>query len=124
MKRVLIAEDESFIAELYKTNLESAGISTGIAHDGEEAVNMIKKSKPELLLLDLLMPKMDGFAVLEWLKENKKKGNPLPVIIVTNLSQKLSQKRCEELGVADYIVKSDVGIDEILTIVKKYLKKK
>lgn len=124
MTRVLIAEDEKFIANLYKLNLENAGISVAIAGDGAEAVKMIQKSKPELLLLDLLMPKMDGFAVLEWLKDNKKKGYAVPVVIVTNLSQKLNQKRCEELGAADYVVKSDVGVDEILNIVKKHLKKK
>ena len=124
MTRVLIAEDESFIANLYKLNLESAGISTSIAENGEEAVKAIKKSKPDLLLLDLLMPTMDGFAVLEWIRDNRKKGYTMPIIIVTNLSQKLNKKKCEDLGAVDYIVKSDVQMDEVLKIVQKFLGKK
>ena len=73
MKRVLIAEDEQLLAELYKTNLESEDFAVDVVFDGKAAIDKMKKRSPDLLLLDLLMPGTDGFAVLEWLHEKHKK---------------------------------------------------
>lgn len=122
MPSILIAEDEPFIAELYKDNLEAAGMSASIAKNGNEAIARLQKGKYDLLLLDLLMPTTDGFAVLEWLQAHEK--HALPVIVLSNLSQKLNQGRCEKLGASDYIVKSDVEIDDVIAAVKKHLRKK
>lgn len=122
MTKVLIAEDAAFIADLYKANLESEGMSVSVAKDGKDAIKRLQKAAPDVMLLDLLMPEVDGFAVLEWMKERK--GPRIPVVVLTNLSQKMSQKRCKELGAADFVVKSDVEVEELMAIIRRCIAKK
>ena len=121
MTHILIAEDEKFIAELYKTNLQEAGFSVDIVHDGKQAMASLKRKKPDLLLLDLLMPGTDGFAVLEWIKESKDSGK-YPIIVLTNLSQELSHEKCRKLGARQCIVKSDIDIDTLIDSIKKIVR--
>ena len=121
MTKVLIAEDAGFLSDLYKINLESQGMTVSVVKDGKELVKRLKKAMPDIVLLDLLMPLMDGFAVLEWMQERK--GPRIPVIVLTNLSQKMSQKRCKDLGAVDFIVKSDVEVDDILAVIRKHVGK-
>ena len=124
MLKILIAEDETFIANLYKEELEAQHMQITIVYDGKEAVRQLAEQKFDLVLLDLLMPEADGFAVLEWLQKHKTKNGNIPVIVLTNLDQKLYRKKCEQLGACAYIVKSDVEAAEIVALVKKYLLKK
>ena len=123
MKHILIVEDEKFIAELYKSNLEECGYSVAIAPDGAKGIAALRRSKPDILLLDLLLPGTDGFAVMEWIKEQPKHTGKYPVIVITNLSQKLSHEKCKKLGATECIVKSDIDIDDLIAIVKKLLRK-
>jgi len=117
-KKILIAEDDSFLMKMYKLNLDQSGWEIEIVEDGEKAIASMDKSKPDILLLDLLMPKVDGFAVLEHVNEKEYK---FPVIIMSNLSQEVDQQKCKDLGAKDYFVKSDMDIDQLLTRVKKYI---
>ena len=119
-RKILIAEDEQFIANLYKIELEQqAGVEVKVALNGKEALEMIKKEKFSLLLLDLLMPDMDGFEVLAALKKDHIR---IPVtVVLTNLSQDIDRKKCKELGAEDYIIKSETSADELWEKVKKYL---
>ena len=119
-RKILIAEDEAFIANLYKIELEQqAGVEVKVALNGKEALEMIKKEKFSLLLLDLLMPDMDGFEVLAALKKDHIR---IPVtVVLTNLSQDIDRKKCKELGAEDYIIKSETSADELWEKVKKYL---
>lgn len=123
MTHILIAEDEGFIANLYKRNLEAEKMSVTVSRDGKEALEELQKARPDLLLLDLLMPETDGFAVLAWIKRNRKKGYDMPVIVLTNLGQKLNQKKCMQMGAAGYIVKSDVDVENVVALVRKHLQK-
>ena len=118
MKKVLITEDDQFLIKMYKLNLEQEGIEIDIAKNGEEAIAAMDKEQPSLLLLDLLMPKVDGFSVLEHYKE---KAYDFPVIILSNLSQDVDREKCKELGAKDYFVKSDTDIEELVNMVKKYI---
>lgn len=120
-KKILVAEDDQFLIKMYKINLEQEGLEITIAKNGEEAIAEMDKDQPALLILDLLMPKVDGFAVLEHVKE---KGYTFPVIILSNLSQEVDQKKCEELGAVGYFVKSDTDIEDLVKKVKSYLSSK
>ncbi|HAI98058.1 TPA: two-component system response regulator [Candidatus Peribacteria bacterium] len=111
-KSILIAEDEEFIANLYKLNLERHGVDVDIVADGAAAIDAIDAKQPDILLLDLLMPNKNGYQVLEHIRQ---KGYAFPVIILTNLSQDIDRRKCEDLGVKDYLVKSDLTVEELWT---------
>ena len=96
-----------------------SGFETKNAFDGQEALEIIAKEKFDLILLDLLMPKIDGFAVLA---ELKKKGDTTPVIVATNLNQAEDVSRVFELGCTNYYVKADTTLDQIVENVKKTIK--
>ena len=117
-KKILIAEDEEFIANLYKINLEKYGADIEVVLDGKAAIESIEHAKPDLLLLDLLMPGTDGFQVLEHVKE---RGYGFPIIILTNLSQEIDKKKCQELGAKDFFVKSDLSVEELWSKLSDYL---
>ena len=122
MAVVLITEDEDFLVRTLQDNLTAEGITVDIAKDGEEAIKKIAENKPDLILLDLLMPKKDGFYVLEELKKNPK-WKLIPVIILSNLGEDKEIKRAMDMGANDYFVKSQHPIDEVVKKVKEYLKK-
>ncbi len=115
IKKILIAEDEHPIANALSLKLQSAGYETVVVYDGEAAISQIKSDKFDLILLDLMMPKKDGFAVLEELKKAK---ITIPIIVSTNLSQEEDKKRALSLGAKDYFVKSDITLSEIVEKIK------
>lgn len=110
-KKILIAEDEKALARALELKLTSAGFIISVAHDGEEALAKILAEKFDLVLLDLVMPKKDGFSVLENLKA---KGNTTPVIVSSNLSQEEDFQKAKSLGAVDYFIKSDTPLSEIV----------
>lgn len=115
---ILLAEDDSFLAETIQLALTEHGMNVRVAENGEEAVTAMDESKPDLLLLDLLMPKKDGYGVLYHVKE---KGYAFPVIIMSNLSDELDKEKCLSLGAKDFFVKSDMDEDELWPTIEKYL---
>ncbi len=120
MNKVLIVEDEEFLASALKDNLELEGCAIDVAYNGEEAMERIRKSRPNLILLDLLMPKKDGFYVLEELKKNDE-WKLIPVIVLSNLGGDADIKRALDMGANDYFVKSQHPIEEVVEKVKTYL---
>lgn len=118
MKKILIAEDEKPLARVLSLKLNSAGYETTIVFDGEEALAVLAKQSFDLIILDLVMPKVDGFNVLS---ELYKTGNKTPVIVASNLSQNEDTEKAKKLGAVDYFVKSDVSLVEIVDKVKQYL---
>jgi DNA-binding response OmpR family regulator len=120
MNYVLIAEDEDSLKMALKDSLTSEGCTVDTVSNGEEALEKIKKKKPNLVLLDLLMPKKDGFYVLEQMKKNPE-WKFIPVIVLSNLGEDSSIKRALEMGADDYFVKSQHPIQEITEKVKDYL---
>lgn len=119
-KRVLIAEDEEFIAALYKLNLEQKGVEVTLVYNGRQVIDTLKTLKPDLLLLDLMMPEMDGFEVLERLQKNKP-AKACPIIVLTNLSQQVDRAKCQEMGAKDFIVKSETSADDLWIKICPYL---
>ncbi len=120
MNHVLIVEDEESLTRALKDNLESAGYSVSVAKDGEAVFTEITKKKPALILLDLLIPKKNGFDVLKEIKANPEL-NLIHVIILSNLGEDSEIKRGIELGASDYFVKSQHPIQEIIEKVEEYL---
>lgn len=120
MNRVLIVEDEEFLVRTLEDNLISEGFEVDSAMDGETALEKIEKNKPNLILLDLLLPKKDGFYVLNQVKQNLE-WKLIPVIVLSNLGGDTEIKQALELGADDYFVKSQHPIQEVVEKVKKYL---
>ena len=110
-KRILIIEDERAMARALQLKLQHAGFEAETAENGEEGLSLLEKSAYNLVLLDLVMPKMDGFAVLEAMKAN---GVNVPVIILSNLSQAEDEKRARDLGAKDFFIKSNTPIADIV----------
>ncbi|MCD4705249.1 response regulator [bacterium] len=116
-KKILVVEDERALAKVLKLKLEKSGFEIFNAFNGQEALDIVKKQKIDLILLDLVMPKMDGFGFLEEFSKLKKKK--VKVIITSNLSQDDDIKKAKDLGVLDFLVKSNISIADIIKKVKK-----
>jgi CheY-like chemotaxis protein len=120
MPKVLIAEDDKFISSAYRVKLSKAGYDLKLVQDGKEAIKALEDFSPDLIILDLIMPNMDGFAVLKEIK-NSEELKDIPVLVSSNLGQKEDVERAEKLGASDYIVKSDLSMDTVVEKVKKLI---
>lgn len=109
-KRILVAEDEAFLRDIIHITLSDHDLDVSLASNGEEAIKAIEQMLPDMLLLDLLMPKSDGYAVLRHIRENR---YDFPVIVLSNLSDPAEQAKCVELGACDFIIKSNLDEDQI-----------
>jgi len=119
-KKVLIVEDDPFIADVYVLKLESEGYDVETAEDGLIGLKKIKQKKYDIILLDILMPNMDGFKVLEQIKMNPEVSK-IPVVILTNLSQKKDIQKGLDLGATDYIIKTKFTPSEVVKTINKVL---
>lgn len=120
--KILVAEDDVFLIKIYQAKLTKAGFEVKIAADGEEVGKILQTFIPDVILLDLIMPKMDGFAVLSQLKSTEQYKH-IPVIITSNLSQLEDKQKALDMGAAEYLVKSDISIQGVVDKIKSYLKK-
>ena len=113
MKSVLIAEDDKFLASAYKVKLSKQNLGVTVVSDGVEAMNFLQENIPDLVILDLVMPKKDGFTVLKEMKADEKlKG--IPVVVASNLGQKEDIDKARQFGADDYIVKTDLSMKELI----------
>ncbi len=119
MARILIVEDNQKLLKMNRDQLEKAGYDVETALNGEQAIAMMDKKKIDLLLLDLLMPKVNGFGVMIHAREKK---YTFPILILTNLSQKIDRRECEKLGAIEFMVKSDNDIQDIVEKVRTILR--
>lgn len=118
MLRILITEDNQKLLKMSRQILEEAGYEVEAALNGEEAIAMMDSKKIDLLLLDLLIPKVNGFGVMVHVREKK---YTFPIIVLTNLSQKIDRKECKELGATDFLVKSDTDLPNVVEKVREFL---
>jgi len=118
---LLIVEDDVFLADLYKTKFELEGFNILVAYDGEKGLDLAKKNRPALILLDLVLPKLSGFQVLESLKAESDYA-AIPVILLTNLSQKSDVDKGLKMGADDYLIKAHFMPSEVVGKIKKILK--
>jgi len=119
--KVALIEDEEVLLNVLKDKLEKEGFEVYPAVDGEDGLGVIKDKQPDIILLDILMPKMDGFTVLKKLKENPETKN-VPVLLLTNLGQDEDVKKGNELGAVGYLVKANITPSEVVDKVKSLMK--
>jgi two-component system, OmpR family, phosphate regulon response regulator PhoB len=120
MPKIVCAEDDKLISTSLVEGFTAAGFEVTAAHDGEEAVEKIKEVKPDVVLLDIMMPKLDGYGVVWELKANPETANT-PVVMLTNLSDAETLSKILEAGVTDYMLKSEQTIDQIIAKVNEVL---
>ncbi len=119
-KRILLVEDDIALADVYQARLEIEGFEVKQVNNGEDALSAAVEFKPELILLDAMMPKISGFDVLDILRNTPDTTN-IKVIMLTALSQPKDRERAENLGVDDYLVKSQVVIGDVIERVRHHL---
>jgi DNA-binding response OmpR family regulator len=118
MKKVLVVEDDTYLANAYRVKLTKAGFDVQLAYDGDEAIDKVATFNPSIILLDLVMPKKDGFATLAELKANEQ-WKKIPVIVASNLGQKEDIEKAKKIGATDFFVKSDISLNEIIEKINK-----
>jgi len=119
-KKILLVEDEDLIIKLLQKKLISEGYDVTIASDGEEGMKAIRQNKPELVLLDIVMPKKGGFEVLEEINQDINLRD-IPVIIISNSGQPMELDRAQRLGVKDWLIKTEFDPKEVLEKVVKQI---
>lgn len=116
--KILFIEDDRVLCEAISQKLIKEGFEIIIAYNGEEGLAKISSEKPNLILLDILMPKMDGITMLEKLRDS---GDETPVIILTNLESKEKIAQSARSGVSGYLIKSNYSLSDIVSLIKKSL---
>jgi DNA-binding response OmpR family regulator len=119
-KTILIVEDDDNLANVYITRLQAEGFSAKRVPNGEEALSAALASKPDLILLDVMMPKVSGFDVLDILRNTPETAD-VKIIMLTALSQEADKDRAKSLGVDDYLIKSQVVIADVVDRIKELL---
>lgn len=121
-EKILIIEDEEIMINLLQKKLTKEGYEVSITRNGEQGLKAMREARPDLILLDIIMPKMGGFEVLEEMTGDKKLKD-IPVIIISNSGQPVELSRARELGVQDWLVKTDFNPQEVIDKVNKQFNK-
>lgn len=119
-RKILLVEDDTALASVYRSRLELEGFDVCEANNGEDALSLAVSEHPDLILLDVMMPKISGFDVLDILRNTPETTN-IRVVMLTALSQPKDKERAEQLGVDDYLVKSQVVIGDVVERVRYHL---
>ncbi len=119
--KILIIEDDPFLSSMYITKLEKSGYETLACEDGQKGWELVQEEKPDLVLLDILLPKMSGFEVLKRMRASSKLKD-IPVILLTNLGQKSDIDEGLKLGAVDYLIKAHFTPTEVVKKIEKALK--
>ncbi|MEK7643546.1 MAG: response regulator [Patescibacteria group bacterium] len=118
--KILLIEDDKFLIKLYSDKLTREGFEVSMAITGEEGLSKVKSEKPELILLDVILPQKNGFDILSALKLDSTTKS-IPVVMLTNLGQESDVKTGLELGAVDYLVKTDFSITRLPEVVRKHI---
>lgn len=119
-KTVLLAEDDILICQAYKYGLEGQGFDVIIVNNGEDAIKMAKKKKPNLILLDILMPIKNGFEAAEEIKNDSELAD-IPIIILSNIMEDTDIDKGNKIGISEYFVKSNLTMKEVISKIRKYV---
>ena len=119
-KKILLVEDDEMLSQVYRSRFEIEGFDVKEVYNGEDALSAAISFKPDIILLDAMMPRISGFDVLDILRNTPETAN-IAIIMLTALSQPRDKERAESLGVDDYLVKSQVVIGDVVSRVKKHL---
>ncbi len=123
MAKILLVEDDIFLSSLLKNRLLKEGLEVSLAQDGEEAIKLLKDEKPNLILLDLILPKKSGFEVMEEIRSNPiLQIKETPIVIISNLGQETDIERGEKLGAVEYFIKAKTSLDDLVKKIKEFIK--
>lgn len=117
-KQILLIEDDPIILRMYSTKLTNSGFLVKEAADGQSALDLIGSFRPDIILLDLMLPKVDGFGFLE---KSKDVLSGIPVIILSNLSQESDKNRAKLYGAVDFLVKADITPQDVVNAIQKHI---
>jgi len=120
VQKILLIEDEDLLCDLLQKKLSKEGYEVFIAKDGEEGLKKVKEIQPDLVLLDIIMPKKGGFEVLEEMR-NDEKLSTIPVIIISNSGQPVELDRAKKLGAKDWLIKTEFDPGEVIEKVKNII---
>lgn len=120
MKKILVVEDDTYLANAYRVKLTKAGFEVKNAFDGDEAIGLLQTFIPDLIILDIVMPKKDGFTTLKEIKANEAWKN-IPVILATNLGQKEDREKGIKLGAYDFFTKTDFSLNTLMEKINNIL---
>ncbi|MBI5765709.1 response regulator [Candidatus Falkowbacteria bacterium] len=120
--KVLLVEDDSMIVKMYKMRFEEEGYAVLVTDKGSEAIEIVEKEKPDIILLDVILPEVDGFTVLQRLK-NDTKTKEIPILLLTNLGQESDKEKGLQMGAADYFIKAQHTPVEIIQKIKELINK-
>lgn len=118
--KVLLVEDDSMILDMYKMRLEEEGYLALATDKGSEAIALAQKEQPDIILLDVILPEIDGFSILQALKNDSSTRN-IPVLLLTNLGQESDQQKGQKMGAADYFIKSQHTPVEVIKKIKQLI---
>ena len=121
-KKILVVEDDPFLSNLLKVRLEKERLNVILAKDGDEAIKKIQETDPDLILLDLILPKKSGFEVLQNISLDPNFKNK-PVVIISNLGQTIDVQKAKELGAVEYFIKAKISIDDLILKIKEFISK-
>lgn len=119
-KKIFLVEDDPFLSALLKSRLTKEGFDLIHVKDGEEAINLLRDIKPDIILMDIILPRKSGFEVMEELRGDPQISSA-PIMIISNLGQDSDIQRGKELGAVEYFVKAKISIDELIEKIKEYL---
>lgn len=120
MAKILFIEDDPLIVKIYTTRLTADGYQVLSAENGEDGIKLAETETPDLVILDIMMPKIDGFGVLEKLRANEQMKTK-PILVYSNLAQEEEIKRAQTLGATEFIIKANLSPTEMVEKIKKYL---
>jgi two-component system, sensor histidine kinase and response regulator len=116
--KILLIEDDPMVVRMYQRKLEGEGFKVTLAFNGEEGLNAVKKERPDIILLDIMMPKLNGIDTLKTLKADAQTKD-IPVIILTNLGDRPEDvQKCKEFGAIDYLVKANISLKDLVEKIK------
>jgi len=121
IKKILIVEDEEFLVEMYKTKFELENFQVISAFSSEQAISILKKDIPDLILLDILLPEKSGIAFLEETKKIKNISK-IPIIVFSNYDDSITKNKAKQLGAEDYLIKTEFTPKQLLVKIKKYFR--
>lgn len=119
-KKILIVEDDFFIRDLYEIQARKAGFEVITAIDGEDGLGKVKTETPNLVILDIMLPKMDGISILKAIKQDPKLSS-IPCVLVTNLEDPLKEREAKQEGASAYYLKIKTSPQELITNISQYL---
>ncbi|OIO46926.1 MAG: response regulator [Parcubacteria group bacterium CG1_02_39_15] len=120
MKSILLVEDDPFLIDIYATKLKESGFSVEVAADGEEGVRKAKENPPSLIVLDIVLPQVDGWEILKEIKAEKKL-KAVPVVILSNLGQKSEVEKGIKLGAKKYLIKAHYTPSQVVEEIRQTL---